>query len=284
MTAAALPEGAKLHAGNTGFEWGNPAGPYRKISTEQARAWSEEGYFLLEDAFAPAELAELIADLDALDAKVTDFLKTQPGEKLMIAENGNITFMTHAVLQSAVAKAFCAHPVFQDLGYDLIGPDVRLYWDQGVYKKAEKPAEFPWHQDNGYTFVEPQQYLTCWVALNDATISNGCPWVVPGMHRLGTLAHWTAEAGFQCLEDPAGAVPVEAAAGSIVVFSSLTPHATGPNTAGGVRKAYIVQLAPADAKVVQLGPDGSKQGEVPANDPNRQYPILEAGERVRAPR
>ena len=74
---------------------------------------------------------------------------------------------------------------------DLIGPDVRLYWDQAVYKKPGTESPFPWHQDNGYAFVEPQQYLTCWVALTDATEDNGCPWVVPGLHRRGALAQST---------------------------------------------------------------------------------------------
>ena len=280
---ASLPAGAKLHARNRHFEWTAPEGPYRRIDADQARAWTEQGYFLLEGTFDPDELTTLISDLDRLDERVSAFLKTRPDGKLMIAEDGNITFMTHAVLQSAAAKQFCAHPVFRELGSDLIGADVRLYWDQGVYKKPEKPAAFPWHQDNGYTYLEPQQYLTCWVALNDATLANGCPWVVPGVHRCGTLAHWSADAGFQCLQDPEGAVPVEAPAGSIVVFSSLTPHATGPNTSDGVRKAYIVQFAPDGAVAQRFDPGGGIEDETPANDPARQYPILVAGEPVAPP-
>ena len=84
---------------------------------------------------------------------------------------------------------------------DLIGPDVNLYWDQAVYKKPEKPRRFPWHQDNGYTFIEPQHYLTCWIALTDATEDNGCPWVAPGLHRSGTLAHRYVEPlGYECFD------------------------------------------------------------------------------------
>ena len=120
--------------------------------------------------------------------------------------------------------------MFCDLVHDLIGPDVRLYWDQAVYKKPGTRAPFPWHQDNGYTFVEPQAYLTCWVALTDATETNGCPRVVPGLHRGGTLAHRATDLGFVCFDEPPSP-PVDAPvrAGGIVVFSSLTPHATGPN-------------------------------------------------------
>ena len=156
---------------------------------------------------------------------------------------------------------------------------MRLYWDQAVYKKPGTESPFPWHQDNGYAFVEPQQYLTCWVALTDATEENGCPWVVPGLHRRGTLAHEYSDIGFVCLRDPDDAVPVPARAGSIVVFSSLTPHSTGPNRTGDVRKAYIVQFAPAGAEVVRPEPGGATL-RVPAADEVRQYEVLRRGERV----
>jgi len=52
-------------------------------------------------------------------------------------------------------------------------------------------------------------------------------------------------------------VCVPAKAGSIVCFSSLTPHMTGPNTTDGIRKAYICQYArdgaPPLARSLQLG-------------------------------
>ena len=262
---------------NRSFEWSVPAGPFRRIDAEQARSWHEEGYFLLEGAFDAATVAEVARAIDPVEAKVSEFLRGRPGGKVSIAEDGNITFTTHLVLRSPVLRAFCAHAVFQDLGHDLIGPDVRLYWDQAVYKKPERPGVFPWHQDNGYTYVEPQQYLTCWVALTDATVANGCPWVVPGLHRLGTLRHWSTEAGWQCLDEPEGAVPVEARAGSIVVFSSLTPHRTGPNVSQGVRKAYIVQFAPDGAEALRDG------GREPQNDPARQFPVLRSGRPLAPP-
>jgi phytanoyl-CoA hydroxylase len=166
-----------------------------------------------------------------------------------------------------------------DLCADLIGPDVRLYWDQAVYKKPGTEAPFPWHQDNGYAFLEPQQYLTCWIALTDATRDNGCPWVVPGLHRLGTLAHRLTDTGFVCLDNPPNAVAVPARAGSIVVFSSLTPHCTGPNRTDDVRKAYIVQYAPDGAEVVRRDHDGHLARQ-PADDVKRQFPILREGRAV----
>jgi len=165
------------------------------------------------------------------------------------------------------------------LCHDLVGPDVRLYWDQAVYKKPGNPEEFPFHQDNGYTYIEPQQYLTCWVALTDTDERNGCPWVIPGWHRHGTLAHEPTSLGWRCVESAAEAVAVPARAGDIVVFSSLTPHRTGPNLTDRVRKSYILQYAP-DGAVTRTD-DPRKAG--PQQDPERQYFVLSGGEPVPVP-
>ncbi len=274
---SAAPRTLPLHPRNRAFSWRAPAPPFRRITAEQAQAWERDGGFLLRDAFDAGEIRTVVEALDPLEAEASAFLRTRPDGKLFIAEEGNLTFAVHACLRDERLRAFCAHPVFADLAHDLVGPDVRLYWDQAVYKKPERPRTFPWHQDNGYTYVEPQQYLTCWVALTDATVENGCPWLAPGLHRRGTLDHAGTEAGWQCLaEDPPDAYPLEVPAGSIAVFSSLTPHKTGPNRSGSVRKAYIVQFAPDGAVAMLPGSDDPHSQD----DPGRQFPILVGGRAV----
>ena len=271
MTMKGEPTTPRPHPRNRGFEWSVRQGPFRIINEEQARSWNERGYFLLREAFTPAEVSAVLADIDPIEARVAEFLHTHPDRKVFIAEDGNITFTVHPVTMSPRLREFCRHRVFCDLAHDLVGADVRLYWDQAVYKKPERPREFPWHQDNGYTYIEPQQYLTCWVALTDATLDNGCPWVAPGLHKSGTLEHWMTDAGWQCLaQDPADATPVEAPAGSIVVFSSLTPHKTGPNRSASVRKSYIVQFAPVGAVAWIQGGDPQAQ-----EAPDRQFVVLQ---------
>jgi phytanoyl-CoA hydroxylase len=264
---------------NGSFEWLDHRGPFRVLTEEQARSYDEKGFFVLEDALTTSEVDALTAAIDPFEEEAEDVLRGMEGGRFFIARADEITFTTHLVLRSAVLRRFTAGALFADLCADLIGPNVRLYWDQAVYKKPGTESPFPWHQDNGYAFVEPQQYLTCWVALTDATPDNGCPWVVPGLHRRGTLAHEHSDIGFVCLHDPEGSVAAPAARGSIVVFSSLTPHSTGPNRTEDVRKAYIVQFAPTDAAVLRRGPDGPLQ-RVPAADPARQYEVLRGGERV----
>ena len=221
-------ERMERHPDSHDFTWTQPPGPFEFLTLEQARAYSEVGGFVLEAAFDPEEIRRLLAAIDPLEAEAEAALAAAGRQTFSIARPGEIVFSPHLVARSEVLKEFSRHPVFQQLTRELIGPDVRLYWDQLVYKKPGTPDEFPWHQDNGYTFVEPQQYLTCWVALTDATTANGCPWIVPGAHRQGTLVHRWTDLGFECLREPVDAQPLEVSAGSIAVFSSLTPHRTGP--------------------------------------------------------
>lgn len=268
------------HPWNSGFEWPEHPGPYRVVTPEQARAYDERGFFVLEGAVAPATIAALDAEIAPFDREVLDFLQTQPEGRFSIAGVDTVSIAVHIAPRSEVLRGFCTSELFADLCHDLIGPDARLYWEQAVYKQPHGVEPVLWHQDNGYTYVEPQAYLTCWVALTDATLDNGCVWVLPGVHRSGTVAHRSTPIGFQCCENPTDAVAVPVQAGDIVVFSSLTPHSTGLNRTGEVRKAYILQYAPVGAVSLQGDPDdGSPTSRVPQNDPRRQFPVLVGGER-----
>ena len=253
------------------------------MTDAQATQFDELGFVVVEDAVDPSTLTRVVAEVDRFEQEMEQFLRTQADERAYIAEADAITFTTHLVARSPVIRALATSDVFVDLCADLVGPDVNMYWDQAVYKKPEKPRRFPWHQDNGYTYLEPQQYLTCWLALTDATEQNGCPWVAPGVHRAGTLAHIYVEPlGYECFaEPPTPARPTPVRAGSALVFSSLTPHMTGPNLTDAVRKAYILQYAPAGAEILRGDPAaGPPVQRVACDDPQRQFPILREGQLV----
>ena len=263
------------HPFNTSFEWQSPKGPFRGLTADEVEKFDRDGYVIIEDLLDPGTVAAATEAIDHFEAKVEAFLRTQPDERMMIAEADALTVTLHIASRSKVLRDLVTSPDMTDLCHDLIGPDVNLYWDQAVYKKPEKPRRVPWHQDNGYTYIEPQQYLTVWLALTDATLDNGCPRVAPGVHRYGTLAHEYVEPlGYECFTDPPREETAPVKAGGAVVFSSLMPHLTGPNLTDEVRKAYIVQYAPADAYV------RTDDGDVPCADPVRQFPVLRGGQRV----
>ena len=160
-----------LHPATTNFHWTDrPHNGLRRLTEDEVQQFDDQGYVLVGDAFSAAGIAALI---DAWESRTTAFLHIQPNASMSVATADEITFTVHLVLRSGTARAFRPAPGAHRSVHDLIGPDARLCWDQAVYKKREPHREFPWHQDNGYAFVEPHQYLTCWVPLTDATIETG---------------------------------------------------------------------------------------------------------------
>lgn len=272
------------HPWNTGFEWRDHPGAGTTITAEQATQFDELGYFVLEDVFDTATLDRLDAELQPGDRYAKQFLSGTADGRFGVAGLDTQTIAPHAVTRSAFAREITAHETLAGLALDLVGPDVRLYWDQSVYKQPNGAEPVLWHQDNGYTYVEPQAYLTCWIAINDATPENGCVTVVPRVHRDGTLAHRSTPIGEECWGDWAIVQEVPVRAGSVVVFSSLTPHATKRNTTDAVRKAYIVQYIPDGA--VALRGDPSKGPVIRTDvlgDDDRAFWIVREGARVEPP-
>ena len=145
-----------LHPLNTGFTWVDHRGPFRVVTREQARQYDEGGFFVLEDVLGRGEIQELCAEIDPFEERQEEVLRGMEGGRFFIARADEITFTTHLVLRSAVLRRLTTSSLLTDVCADLIGPDVRLYWDQAVYKKPGTESPFPWHQDNGYAFVEPQ--------------------------------------------------------------------------------------------------------------------------------
>lgn len=259
------------HPWNIEFEWHDLEGPFTTISAEHARDYDTLGYFVVEDAFDAGTLAELDAALAPGNEKVGEFLE-RAGGRFSVAGLDTQIVAPHAVLRSDVAREFCGHPVLAGIAHDILGARPRLYWEQSVYKVPHGAEPVLWHQDNGYTYVEPQSYLTCWVAISDATLDNGCVHVMPRVHREGTLRHVHTPIGEECWGDWETAVAVPVRAGSIVVFTSLTPHATPVNTTDELRKAYIVQYAADGAVVCKGDPErGAPTERIPQTDPTRQF-------------
>lgn len=277
MTAATV----KAHPWNRDFRWASHQARAGFLGAAQVEAFDRDGYTVVPEILSTAELESAVAAIDAFESGTEGRLRERPDGREAISEAGAITFTTHLVARSQILRDLSVHPRILAICADLVGPDVRLYWDQAVYKKPEKPRRFPWHQDNGYTFVDPQQYLTIWLALTDATVDNGCPQVAPGLHLLGTIRHrYVDPLGFECLEEVPDPAVAEVPKGGAVVFSSLTPHLTGPNMTDSIRKAYILQYAPTGACVLQGDPREEPAGRVPCDEPTRQYEVLRAGRPV----
>jgi ectoine hydroxylase-related dioxygenase (phytanoyl-CoA dioxygenase family) len=223
------------------------------ITPEQLHAYHEQGYFVLENVFTQEEMEVLGKLIEAYHERHEQRLQEVGSEG--ISRANEISFTSHLAEQDEGIKAFVTRPEFVAISTTLLGPDVMLYWNQSVYKGPDGNAQFPWHQDDGYTKVEPTPYLTLWLAINAATCENGCISIRPGSHKQGLVPHERTPIGLIChsLDDPDQGVQVPLKAGSMAVFQSLTMHKSGTNHSQGIRKAYVIQYAVAGLRDANTG-------------------------------
>jgi phytanoyl-CoA hydroxylase len=209
------------------------------LDAARIAAFRERGFCSLGRPFGPGALAEIGAEYDRLLARA---------EK--IGEPGRTPFDYLALLQlqSPVLRRHATSSALVEPLLALLGPDVRLYWDQAVAKPPGATSDTPWHQDNGYGAVEPAEYVTTTLALDPMTRANGCLWVQPGSHRRGPSAHRDTGGFFQVgYEGPEAGEPCELEAGEVLALSSLTMHRAGPNPSAGWRRSWVIQFIPAHA-------------------------------------
>jgi hypothetical protein len=211
------------------------------LSDDERSAFGDDGVVVGAHQLTPAQCAE------ALQHKEQAAFELALGEE----DDGPLSYRPMMHLTSDALTTVATDPRWAPLVLPLIGTgDARLYWEQAVAKPPHAGTELPWHQDNGYTPLVPDEYVTCWLALDDASRDNGCLWVIPGSHRHGTRAHVNADSGpFRVGHDgpPSDGVPVPVARGSVLVFSSLLMHRSGPNHTDRPRRSWIIQFCSAHA-------------------------------------
>src|SRR5579864_62704 len=154
--------------------------------------------------------------------------------------------MPHKI--SPLVRATMAHPRIVPILESLIGPDVKAMQTMVFVKRPGKPGQ-AWHQDEHYIPTRDRSLCGAWIALDDATIENGCLWMHPGSQASGILyptrPHGderfdTADEVFDHPYEREGGAPVEIKAGAVAFFNGYVLHRSLPNRApGGFRRALV---------------------------------------------
>ncbi|MFD6416292.1 phytanoyl-CoA dioxygenase family protein [Streptomyces sp. NPDC060194] len=149
---------------------------------------------------------------------------------------------------SALLGSFLAHDAVVPVLTDLIGSDVKAMQSM-LFTKAEGRPGQAWHQDEFWIPTRDRSLTGVWIAMDDATVENGCLWVLPGSHRAVVLYpdREHEDERFDCTVESyafpyrdSDAVPLEVSAGDVVFFDGYLLHRSLPNTGRhGMRRALV---------------------------------------------
>ncbi|MBC6441410.1 MAG: phytanoyl-CoA dioxygenase family protein [Rhodospirillales bacterium] len=165
---------------------------------------------------------------------------------------GNLT-VARTVLREDIGRA-CA----QLAGW----PGARVFVDNVLWKPAGTRS-LGMHQDAAYLpWMNPQEILSCWIALDDTAADGGTMEVVSGSHKWAVSPpegefHGPEDyqefmrkaADAEGIEDPE-IVPIVVKRGSGSFHHGLTWHGSGPNRSGNPRRSLVVHCISSETEYV----------------------------------
>jgi chlorinating enzyme len=238
-----------------------------KITHKQTDFYRENGYLVVEDALTPDEVAALRQETVRICRGQLGHVRGLPPVLPDDSDDDVVrrTICVHFPHKiSEVMYDFLAQPTIVEVLTRLIGPNVKCMQSMLFIKSAGKPGQ-AWHQDEGFIPTRDRSLNAGWMALDDATVENGCLWVIPGSHKRGVIYPHREhdDERFDCVVESfefpytdADSVPVEVKAGAIVFFNGYLLHRSLPNLAkGGFRRSLVNHYCSAETFLPWLPPE-----------------------------
>ncbi|MBA3772248.1 MAG: phytanoyl-CoA dioxygenase family protein [Ramlibacter sp.] len=244
-----------------------------------AEAFSRRGYLALPGFLAEHELRQLADQYGLLEARakeilrtvrdesvgLADFYRTHPGELIVVPERDDPRSVCRFEYVAGSLPAFRQHHVEKirrRIG-ELLGEDFVLFKDK-CNVKSPGGGGFSAHQDiAAYDSFGPSYHVTAALALDAATLENGCLEVAVNYRDMAERAREIRPTGFGDLplfdshrggprngdivdEIQAALVwqPVEMNPGDVLLFDSYLPHRSAVNHSATARRVFFLTFNP----------------------------------------
>jgi phytanoyl-CoA hydroxylase len=248
----------------------------------------EDGYLVVERALRPDEVAALRAEaaricrgeLGPVDG-VTPAAPSERDDEVI----RRYICIHHPHKLSPLMRRALAQPSIVEVLTEVIGPDIKAMQSMLFTKGEGKPGQ-AWHQDEYFIPTRDRSLTGAWIALDDATVENGCLWVIPGSHARGVIYpdREHDDVRFDCTIEAhdfpyrdEDAIAIEIPAGAALIFNGYLLHRSLPNTGRhGLRRALVNHYMSAESLLPwREPPEGTHIGKwdyrdvvlVAGNDP-----------------
>ena len=224
-----------------------------KLQPAEIDRYQADGYLTLENVFSEAQMQALIADGEAWGKNFLENLSEEQRQwyvdsdddkelKLRKLDNPHIERQAYLDLLQSDAT--------MDILESLLGEGLVCFFSQIFFKPPEGGGPKPTHQDNFYfSPVDHEKIVTFWLALDTATVENGCLYYWKASHKQGVLPHWAPEdAPFNLQIDekdypadcPRVAAPVQQ--GGVNLHHGFTLHQSSSNRSPHSRRAVAFHV------------------------------------------
>jgi ectoine hydroxylase-related dioxygenase (phytanoyl-CoA dioxygenase family) len=228
-----------------------------KLTPAQLDSYLNDGFLVIENLIPMATLRRLSDRINAIQGEMASMSAGRNVTKFQMESDLDRELSRSPALRKLTGLA-ATEPAFYDAVstptvLDAVsqltggGREIMGHSDQVFMKPAFCGSAKPLHQDNSYFKIAPHSAgLTCWMAVDDATVENGCMHYIRGSHRLGMIkhkalseTHLTPDVNF-ALNEPE---PVPIPAGSCIFHHLLVLHSSPANTSAKPRRAYAMHYA-----------------------------------------
>jgi len=229
------------------------------LSEEQILGYRENGFIVLDNFLSAEELADWRKTV--MEATGERAGKKMPGKDIKIGDDDGINEdagyfgkvfdqLINLWQTNQGVKRLMLDERIGKMAAQLAGADgIRIWHDQALFKRPwANPTA--WHLDTPFWSFSDRKALSIWVALDDATLENGCLYFIPGSSHVTSFANSSIGKNMDSIFDvyPAlsGSCSVAAPmkAGSCSFHNGLTIHGAGANMTNGYRRAMTCAYMP----------------------------------------
>jgi ectoine hydroxylase-related dioxygenase (phytanoyl-CoA dioxygenase family) len=265
-----------------------PVDPGEQVDAALVEKYARDGFVVLPDVLTSEEVAAVNAEAVALcrgelggirhgeeDSRSTPADAGPP----VVDDDADVLrrflCIHHPHKVSTLIRDTIAHPRLLPALTSVIGPNVKSMQTMLFVKSEGKPGQ-AWHQDEHFIPTRDRSLTAAWIALDEATVENGCLWVLPGSHRRGVIYpdRYIDDPRFDCTAEAYGfpyddseAVPVEIPAGAALLFDGYLLHRSLQNSGRhGYRRALVHHYMSAESLLPWKEPEGDYFGEYDYRD------------------
>jgi len=206
------------------------------------------------DRLIDGELKPVVAYKDWLPDHFYTFWEPGMEGRTDLPRRDRIRLMSNMYQHHPYFKAMGSHRAIYDVISLLYKDGVRIFSDTVFIKPARHGIEASLHQDTAFwPRLEPNA-INCWLAIDRATVGNGCLHIIPQSHTVDLPHHDHPVQGHILAEDQVDMgreIPIEIDPGDAIFFDSGLVHRSHPNCSDHHRRAYSAVYCAAGLRHVE---------------------------------